>query len=588
MKFSKDLLIALTILIACSAVYLTSVSANDATSSATVLNAAPTVGVGLTPDDNLAAPGVQVINPNWQTQNKTVRITATVTDMNGWDDLTGIVTAVITGPNPVNDSPVSLAFDHNASVATAVYTGVFNMSDHAEGDYTVNVTAGDSGGLSGSDSENFTYLHTAGDITPPTVTDPVADPDLITADGAEESELSVNVTDVSGIYAVTIDLFPIGGVSAQPMDNIAGTDTYTTTTTAAVGTTPGMYGLPVTATDNSTNRNTNIDVNILLTVLPHGDVAIYDFTTGTKKDKWAFRKQHFTKPPADNGDPNDEFKIKEYKKIKADDGTMQEDASAAEGFYAIHRFDFSIAEPVEAVTKIDILWDGKGEHDCGTDGATLYIWNFETGAYEQLDSSTDVYITLEGRVIASIEDYLGPDGNLIFIAEQNTAQNTAQWRLWQWAYRLLLNTDYEKCHSRLGTDYVKVEVTYTPQPEVVVLDVTPSAAAVHPGDEMTFAIDVRNDGASGYGYVGSAARYPDGTYCNTEWAKTDHLNTGDTYTTHLNWTVPADAPIGQYGFLSKTWDSCWGGCEGTPCYIDGCCGGMQDRYDADDVFEVVT
>jgi hypothetical protein len=430
MKFSKDILIALIILIACSAVYLTSISASGVTSSATVLNAAPTVGVGLAPDDN-GAPGVQVINEDWETQNRTVMITATVTDMNGWDDLTGIVTAVITGPSSVDDSPVSLTFDHNTSVATAVYTGSFNMSDHAEGDYTVNVTTGDSGGLSGSGQENFTYLHTA------------------------------------------------------------------------------------------------------------GDVAIYDFTTGTKKDKWAFRKQHFAKPPADNGDPNDEFKMKEYGYIKVDEGAMLEDASASEGFYAIHRFDFSIAEPEGAVTKIDILWDGKGEHDCGTDGATLYIWNFETGAYEQLDSSTDVYITLEGGVTASIEEYLGPGGDLIFIAEQNTAQNTAQWELWQWAYRLLLNTDYEKCHSRLGTDYVKVEVTYTPQPEVVVLDVTPSADVAHPSDKT----------------------------------KTDSL--------------PAEVPRGRYGFVSTTWDACWAGCEETPCYSDGCCDGMQDRYDVDDVFEVV-
>jgi hypothetical protein len=105
---------------------------------------------------------------------------------------------------------------------------------------------------------------------------------------------------------------------------------------------------------------------------------------------------------------------------------------------------------------------------------------------------------------------------------------------------------------------------------------------------MTFAVDVRNDGDPAYGYVGGAARYPDGTYCNTGWEMTDYLNTGDTATIHLNWTVPADAPPGQYGFLSKTWDACWGGCEDSPCYLDGCCDGMQDRYEADDVFEVVT
>ncbi|CAD6491526.1 MAG: hypothetical protein ANIMEMIM_00156 [Candidatus Argoarchaeum ethanivorans] len=465
-KIPIALVVVLTasILLGSSSVY-----ANDATSSATVLNAAPTMAIELAPDDNPAAPGVQVINPSWETQNRTVTITATVTDMNGWDDLTGTVTAEITGPSTVNDSPVSLTFDNEISVTTAVYTGVFNMSAHTEGDYTIEVTASDAGGLSGNGSENFTYLHTAGDVTPPDVTGPVADPDSITADGVEESELSVNVTDASGIYAVTIDLSPIGGDSAQLMTKINGTDTYTTTTTAATGMTVGMYGLPVTATDDSSNRNTNNDVSILLTVMPNEIVTTYDFTTGAGSDKWAFRKQHYARPPADNDDPNNDFTADQYEPIKVDDGTMREDASAAKRFYAIHRFNFNIAEPEEAITQIDILWDGRGEHDWGTDGATLYIWNFSAGEYEQLNRGTGVYITLEGSVTADIGNYISPDGNLIIIAEQNRPQ----WKLWRWSY-----------HSRLSTDYVKVEVTYTPKPYLTILDVTPGAAAVHPGDSM--------------------------------------------------------------------------------------------------------
>ena len=280
------------------------------------------------------------------------------------------------------------------------------------------VTAYDAGGFSGIGSENFTYFHTAKDITPPTVTDPAANPGSIIADGMEESELSVNVTDISGIYAVTIDLSPIGGNSTQLMTNIAGTDTYTTTT-VAVGTVPGMYGLPVTATDDSPNNNTNTSVSILLTVLPNEVVTTYNFTTGAGFDKWAFGKQHYNKPPLDNDDPNEKFKLKEYVHIKYDDDTMLEHATASEGFYAIHRFDFDIAESKYAITKIDILWDGKGEHDWfGGDGATLYIWNFTTEAYEQLDSNTtDVYITLEGSINSDIVDYIGPGGHLTILAE---------------------------------------------------------------------------------------------------------------------------------------------------------------------------
>ena len=455
MRINKIILIVLVILIA-SAAHLTSVSANSATSNTTVLNAAPTVDIGLVPDNDPAASGVQVINPDWEFHNRTVMITATVSDMNGWDDLTGIVTAVITGLDPVDDSHVSLTFDHNTSVAIAVYTGVFNMSAHAEGDYTVEVTADDAGGLSGTGSENFTYLHTADDITPPTVTDPAADPDSITADGAEESELSVNVADASEIYAVTIDLSPIGGDSAQPMTKITGTDIYTTTTTAAVGTTPGMYGLPVTATDNSPNRNTNTDVNILLTVLPQEAVTTYDFTTGAGSDRWAYGPQCKMNPPPNNDVPDKVFKSKQYEMITADDRIMMVSRTFRRFFYAAHRFDFIIAEPENGIREVDILWNGTGDHDLGIDGAALYIWNFETQSYEYLDSSTNVYTTLKGSINTDIGDYIGPGGHLIILAEQNGPHL----KFWRWTYR-----------SRLGTDCVKVDVTYTPQPETL-LDIT--------------------------------------------------------------------------------------------------------------------
>ncbi len=572
MRIGKNVLIVLVVLITCSAFYLTSVSANDAASSADVPNAAPAVDAGLAPDDDPAAPGVQVINPGWETQNRTVTITAIVADMNGRGDLTGTVIAGITGPSVVEESPVSLTFDYEIDVTTAVYTGAFNMSDHAEGDYTANVTADDAGGLSGTGQESFTYLHTAGDVTPPAVTNPVADPASIVADGVEESELSVDATDASGIYAVTIDLSSIGGDHEQPMTNIAGTDTYTTTTTAAVGTTPGMYGLPVNATDDSPNRNTNTDVNILLTVLPQEVVTTYDFTTGAGGDRWAFWKQHDAKPPATSEVPDIEFTQSKYEKIMADDFMMQIERTSANGEYAMHRFKFSIAEPESSITEIDILWNGIGYHYWGISGATLYVWNVESSCYEELSGGFSTYLTLEGSITGDIGDYIDDSGSLTIIAEQNAPQR----KFWRWALR-----------SSIGTDYVKVDVTCTPQPDMVVLGITPDATEVHPGDEITFAVDVRNDGAPAYGYIGGAAHYPDETHCNTEWEKTGYPDTGDTATVDLDWTVPADAPHGQYGFVSATWDACWAGCEDSPCYLDGCCDGEQNRYEAANLFEVV-
>jgi hypothetical protein len=436
---------AVIVLIASLVLSCLPVYATGAGTTATVLNVAPTVSVDLTPDDAPATPGVQVINHEPATTNKTVTITANVRDLNGYDDIVNTsVIANITGPSVVEESPVNLSFDSVVNATTAQYRGSFNMSNYSEGDYEVEVSATDFSGSTGAGAKNFTYLYTVPEDTiPPEVTNPGANPASIVANGMQESRLNVTVTDASGIYSVTVNLTEVGGLAATEMTNIPGTDVYTTNTTAAVGTPPGTYYLPVNATDNSPNKNSNTSVSIQLTVLSAEAITTYDFTTGAGKDKWAFRKQHKEKPPAKNGDPNNEFKVKEYKKIKFNDSTMQADASAANGFYAIHRFKFSIAEQESSITKLDILWDGKATHDwVWSDGATMYIWNFSAGKYEQLDMSNDTYITLEGTITNNIGDYIDDDGSLIIIAEQNTAQ---------WGFGL-------KFRSRLSTDYVMVNV----------------------------------------------------------------------------------------------------------------------------------
>ena len=435
------------------------VHATSTGATTTILNAAPVLSIELMPDDNPAQLGIQVINPD-PALDKTVTIIATVADLNGCDDIINTsITATITGPVPVGDSPVILSFNHEIDLTTAVYTGAFNMSDHTEGTYHVDVVANDTGGLGGTDRADFTYLHIADDTISPTVTDPVANPDSIIADGTDGSELSVNVFDASGIYAVTIDLSSIGGNSAQPMTNIQGTDIYTTTTTAATGTAPEIYNhnLPVIAIDGSPNRNTNTGVTIQLTILPQEIVtATYDFTTETGSDRWVYGLQCQMNPPLTNDVPDKVFKSRQYEMIAVDDGIMMVSRTFRRFFYAAHRFDFIIAESENDIKEVDILWNGKGDHDLGIKGVSLYIWNFETQAYEYLDRSNDVYTTLERSINTDIGDYIGQSGHLIILAEQKGPHL----KFWRWTFR-----------SRLGTDYVKVDVTYTPQPETL-LDIT--------------------------------------------------------------------------------------------------------------------
>ena len=155
LAIASAIVLIASLVLSCLPVYAT-----NAGVTATVLNAAPGVSVDLTPDDVPAMPGVQVINPEPATTNKTVTITATVCDLNGWDDIVNTsVAATITGPSVVVESPVNLSFDTVVTATTVVYTGSFNMSNHSEGDYEVEVTATDFGGSTGAGAKNFTYSY---------------------------------------------------------------------------------------------------------------------------------------------------------------------------------------------------------------------------------------------------------------------------------------------------------------------------------------------------------------------------------------------------------------------------------------------
>jgi hypothetical protein len=111
--------------------------------------------VTISPDDD-PVEGVQIMPA--QGDNKTVTITAIVSDPDGYEDIDTVI-ANITGPGVVADSPVSLSFVTNISTTTAIYNGTFNMSFYYKnGTYTVNVTAIDKGNLTGSNSTAFEYL----------------------------------------------------------------------------------------------------------------------------------------------------------------------------------------------------------------------------------------------------------------------------------------------------------------------------------------------------------------------------------------------------------------------------------------------
>jgi len=119
------------------------------------LNMAPSVdSILITPDDDVEE-GVQ-IDPQ-PGENKTVNISAVVSDMNGYDDISSVI-ATITGQSDVADSPVILHFVSNIDGNTAIFNGSFNMSFYYEsGIYTVTVNATDKSGATGTNTSSFNY-----------------------------------------------------------------------------------------------------------------------------------------------------------------------------------------------------------------------------------------------------------------------------------------------------------------------------------------------------------------------------------------------------------------------------------------------
>lgn len=108
------------------------------------------------------------------------------------------------------------------------------------------------------------------DAGAPVVSNPSANPASILADGVQEARLNVTVVDDSpGDSVVSVNLTQLGGPAARPLEKIDGT-LYSTTTNATPGTTPGLYYLPITATDVLGNANTTAQVALTIAPPPVG------------------------------------------------------------------------------------------------------------------------------------------------------------------------------------------------------------------------------------------------------------------------------------------------------------------------------
>jgi hypothetical protein len=169
---------------------------------------------------------------------------------------------------------------------------------------------------------------------------------------------------------------------------------------------------------------------------------VYDFSTGAGTDKWAFRPE--TPATLSVNEPHINFTDAQYDNIKVDDDTnYRSDETETTNYYAAHRFNFSISENPDDISKINVTWNGKGWHDSNPgstyDGANLYLWN-GTG-YEELanNSGDDDWVYLTGENESAASTYIN-SGNVTILVVQKSP-------------------DGGKKNSHIETDYVKLVIT---------------------------------------------------------------------------------------------------------------------------------
>lgn len=184
-----------------------------------------------------------------------------------------------------------------------------------------------------------------------------------------------------------------------------------------------------------------------LAVLNTTRITTYDFSEDTAGragvDLFAYRYQNNSRAPITNDVPSTVFAPAEYNNIKADDGTFQSDVTTTDGNFAAHRFVFnaSCCSNASNFDAFNVTWNGIGYHDAGdtSDGAYIYIWNFNTNAYDPLVNCDGVGTeqTLTGEITANLNNYIS-NGQIIVLAEQKTAQTDA------------------RTLSHIETDYIKL------------------------------------------------------------------------------------------------------------------------------------
>ncbi|GEM_PF-3397611 len=138
----------------------------------------------------------------------------------------------------------------------------------------------------------------------------------------------------------------------------------------------------------------------------------------------------------------------ELRAVSANDTSGHSVDVTHNGRYAQMRFVLTIDEPDSSVSEINVSWIGQGINAKATgnapDGASLYIWNYASGAYQSLATSadTEAQVSLGGTVTTNAADFIG-----------GAAQDTIT---------VLVSTNSKSSGNQdltLITDYINIEIT---------------------------------------------------------------------------------------------------------------------------------
>lgn len=197
-----------------------------------------------------------------------------------------------------------------------------------------------------------------------------------------------------------------------------------------------------------------------LAVLKLHNVYLYDFSSDTEGVAGvvhkAYRFQNDSRAPTTNDVPDIEFTDAEYENIMYDDQVFQSDVTNADGNFAAHRFAFNVSNchcgclNISDIDAINVTWNGKGWHDAGDDanGTFLYIWNYTSQSYEELDDcagdGSENYLTGERCVFSGydLSNYIDENCKIIVLAEQKTEQYEDE--------------EFITKYSHIESDYVKL------------------------------------------------------------------------------------------------------------------------------------